>query len=220
MDTQETSTEPKVVELSAQEEAILQEWEDHIIQQGAEERATCTPGVFYALIENGEVVNIFDGKTLPEYNPAHLNVVEVPEQDTPLVSAIKYNIGSKFVEGRIEPIDLQEAKARHLELINGLFEADIARVQKEYIPLEEVLTFELQYQEALVASTQETPFLEELARMRGEDVMDLAQKIISKRKAYMKQLATLMGYRHRLKNALEKAQDYEQIAQVEYNSPL
>ncbi|BDR28113.1 hypothetical protein [Helicobacter suis] len=99
------------------------------------------------------------------------------------------------------------------------FELEVARVQKEYIPLDEVLTFELQYQEAMLGITQNTPFINELAKVRGENRIDLINKIKEKHETYTTKLATLLGSKAKAVKQIENASNIEEVIKINYSAP-
>ncbi|WP_104695753.1 hypothetical protein [Helicobacter salomonis] len=207
--------------VTPQEEVILEQIEEHLLEQAAgpqEEIGTCEPGITYALVENDLVTDIFDGSMLPEYNPAQLHIIALPVGEE-----LAYNVGNKVLNGVIEPTSLAEAKSKQLWLINEGFELEVSQLQQEHFPLEEVLSFNLQAQEAqlyLQDPQASTPFLEELAQARGEDKGVLASKILDKHQAHAKKLATLLGHRHQLRDRIEKARSFEEVLGVVYTSPF
>ncbi|CCF80529.1 hypothetical protein HBZS_109770 [Helicobacter bizzozeronii CCUG 35545] len=112
-------------------------------------------------------------------------------------------------------MSLEQIKERQLDFINTAFEAQMQSVQDEYIPLDEVLSFELQRQEASNLEG-DTPFLDQLAQARGEDRKVLADKILKKHNEYMQQLATLLGKRHRLRDQVQNATSAQEVFNIRY----
>lgn len=184
--------------------------------QPAINKGTCDPNRIYALVQDDAIKDIFRGDALPEYNADQLDVRVLPQGQERL-----YSVGTPLKEGQLQPLRLEDIKQRQLSFINEDFEEEILRVQNEYIPLEEILTFELQRQEALnLQKGGETPFLDKLASTRGESKEVLASKILKKHEDYMQTLAVLLGNRHKLRNQIERSKDPEEIMKIVYQSPL
>ncbi|WP_104709121.1 hypothetical protein [Helicobacter felis] len=180
-------------------------------------KGTCKPDRFYALIENNTIVNIFSGENLKEYNPAQLDIRELPKGEEKFF-AIGLSLGEN---AELLPLSLEQMKERQLDFLNDDFTMEVQRVQREYIPLEEVLTFELQRQEALsLEQGGPTPFLDQLAQTRGEKKEVLARKILKKHSEYMQSLAFLVGKRHKLRNQIEESQSAQEIINVRFSEAL
>lgn len=180
-------------------------------------KGTCKPDRFYALIENNTIVNIFSGENLKEYNPAQLDIRELPKGEEKFF-AIGLSLGEN---AELLPLSLEQMKERQLDFLNDDFTMEVQRVQREYIPLEEVLTFELQRQEALsLKEGGPTPFLDQLAQTRGEKKEVLARKILKKHSEYMQSLAFLVGKRHKLRNQIEESQSAQEIINVRFSEAL
>ncbi|WP_104637803.1 hypothetical protein [Helicobacter felis] len=180
-------------------------------------KGTCKPDRFYALIENNTIANIFSGENLKEYNPAQLDIRELPKGEEKFF-AIGLSLGEN---GELLPLSLEQMKERQLDFLNDDFTMEVQRVQREYIPLEEVLTFELQRQEALsLEQGGPTPFLDQLAQTRGEKKEVLARKILKKHTEYMQSLAFLVGKRHKLRNQIEESQSAQEIIDVRFSEAL
>ncbi|WP_199764521.1 hypothetical protein [Helicobacter bizzozeronii] len=180
-------------------------------QEGTPKLGQCLPDRFYALIEDNTIKDIFKGDTLPEYNADQLHIMELPQGEE-----WQYAIGLELSDtGELVPLELEQIKERQLDFINAAFEAQMQSVQEEYIPLDEVLTFELQRQEASNLEG-DTPFLDQLAQARGEDRKVLASKILKKHNDYMQQLATLLGKRHRLRDQVQNATSAQEVFNIRY----
>ncbi|WP_162983129.1 hypothetical protein [Helicobacter mehlei] len=179
-------------------------------------KGTCDPSRIYALIENNTIRDIFRGDTLPEYNADQLDIRVLPLGEEQM-----YSVGLALKEGELQPLSLEQIKQRQISFIDEDFEAEMLEVQNEYIPLEEILTFEMQRQEALsLQQGGQTPFLDKLAAARGESKEALAGKILKKHADYMGTLAVLLGNRHKLRTQIEQSKDPQEIMQIAYKSPL
>ncbi len=180
-------------------------------QEGTPKLGQCLPDRFYALIEDNTIKDIFKGDTLPEYNADQLHIMQLPQGEE-----WQYAIGLELSDtGELVPLELEQIKERQLDFINAAFEAQMQSVQDEYIPLDEVLSFELQRQEASNLEG-DTPFLDQLAQARGEDRKVLADKILKKHNEYMQQLATLLGKRHRLRDQVQNATSAQEVFNIRY----
>ncbi|BCD45674.1 MULTISPECIES: hypothetical protein [Helicobacter] len=175
----------------------------------------CESNTSYALIEANRVKDIFKGSSLPSYNTQHIKLFALPAGEE-----YKYAIGQALNEnGELEELSLDQAKAMQISKVISAFELEVARVQKEYIPLDEVLTFELQYQEAMLGITQNTPFINELAKVRGENRIDLINKIKEKHETYTTKLATLLGSKAKAVKQIENASNIEEVIKINYSAP-
>ncbi|WP_163534087.1 hypothetical protein [Helicobacter suis] len=175
----------------------------------------CEPNISYALIEANRVKDIFKGSSLPSYNAQQIKLFALPVGEE-----YKYAIGQALNEsGQLEELSLDQAKAMQTSKVISAFELEVARVQKEYIPLDEVLTYELQYQEALAGISADTPFINELAKVKGEDRADLINKIKTKHEAYTTKLATLLGLKAKAVKQIENASNFEEVLKINYSAP-
>ncbi|WP_163499846.1 hypothetical protein [Helicobacter suis] len=175
----------------------------------------CEAGVSYALIENNRVSDIFKGEKLPSFNPEQIKLMALPKGEE-----YKYAIGQVLnASGELEELTLDQAKSMQSMKVISAFELEVARVQKEYIPLDEVLTYELQYKEALAGPTANTPFIDELAKARGESRFDLINKIREKHESYTSKLATLLGAKAKAVKQIESASNFEQVLAINYSAP-
>ncbi|WP_163535248.1 hypothetical protein [Helicobacter suis] len=175
----------------------------------------CEPNISYALVEANRVKDIFKGSSLPSYNVEHIKLFALPVGEEH-----KYVVGQALNEnGELEALTLDQAKAMQTSKVISAFELEVARVQKEYIPLDEVLTYELQYQEAMLGITQDTPFINELAKVREENRVDLINKIKTKHEAYTTKLATLLGLKAKAVKQIENASNFEEVLKINYSAP-
>ena len=174
------------------------------------------PNKRYALINNNQIGYIFDDSLCKEVDDS-LEVVEIPH-DEAIVE------GCRYENGQAIPITLAEAKEQHLHYINNRFDNEVGELQGEYVPKEEVLTYNLQLQEAKAYKEhndlQRVPFLKALSESRGQDINVLAEKIIEKNNKYTEKLAVIMGYRSKLKAQLERAESLAEVREVSYRSPF
>lgn len=174
--------------------------------------------VKYALIENNKVSYIFTGKECKEINENQLKVLEIPKEKENQVM-----IGCDVINDEIQSITLDEAKQSHIEYINNRFNDEVAQLQGEYIPKEEVLTYDLQNMQAqqYLSNHDESQagFIKILAEQRGVSLDYLAKKIVEKSKAYNEKMGVLIGYRQKLKDSVFNAKSYDEISQISYKSP-
>ncbi|WP_121022817.1 hypothetical protein [Helicobacter vulpis] len=210
------------MELTPEEQAALEAHEQHILELASNPQecdlGCCQADLYYALIQDNQIADIFKGESLPQFNPKDIQLIALPQGQER-----HYKIGGRVQEGKLVPMSLEEAKATQLAYINLAFEAAFNAAQSEHVPLEESMSYELQYQEAQLFNTdpsKPTPFLDALALARKETKSALAAKILSKHQAYFSKLATLMGYTQTLRNNLAKAQDLQEVFQVEFKNPL
>lgn len=173
-------------------------------------------GKRYALINNNKIGYIFDDSLCKEVDDS-LEVVEIPH-DEAIVE------GCRYENGQAIPITLAEAKQSQLDYINNRFDSEVSELQGEYVPKEEVLTYNLQLQEAKDYKEhndlQRVPFLKALSESREIDISVLSDKIIEKNQNYTTKLATIMGYRAKLKAQLERAESLAEVREVSYRSPF
>lgn len=176
----------------------------------------CTPGIKYALISNNTVQDIFDGKNLAEYNAEQVKLIALPQGQE-----YKYCVGQILNQNaELEPLSLEQFKQIQVTKIAQRFEQEIYQTQKEYIPLEEMLTFEMQYQEAkLIHTDNPTPFLDSLAEHRGQDKAELAKKILEKHDTYIDRLAKLLGQKSKAIKQVEGCVSIEEVLKINEQTP-
>lgn len=177
-------------------------------------------GKIYARIHNGKVAQIFDINDLKEWNEEHILCVELSEEQREWVSeGDRYDTEAKCF---IEP-SLEEAREQQLFYINNRFESEIAKIKSEYIPQEELATWDLQFAEAQSflksKSEKDAPLLALIASQRGQDLESLSQKVVEKSQSYREKAFTLIGYRQKLVKAIESAQSVGEVADISYTSP-
>ncbi|EDO9710992.1 hypothetical protein GPD77_01075 [Campylobacter jejuni] len=131
------------------------------------------------------------------------NELELLKQYLPLVLS-----GSKL---------LTEMKAIKLIEINKDYESAILKVQKDYIPQSEMLSFETQERESLAyknSNYQDTslcPFMQAIATARGMDLRTLCDKAIEKATLYRQASGALIGKRQGLQDRVELVQSLEEL---------
>ncbi|CCF80920.1 hypothetical protein HBZS_113690 [Helicobacter bizzozeronii CCUG 35545] len=72
-------------------------------------KGVCDPDKFYALIEDNTIKDIFKGESLPEYNAAQLQIMQLPQGQER-----EYAIGTPLKEGKLVPLELEQIKERQL----------------------------------------------------------------------------------------------------------
>ncbi|GMB89864.1 hypothetical protein NHP190002_05430 [Helicobacter ailurogastricus] len=205
-------------ELNAQEQEALKQMGQEVQEVQEVQSATCTPGKLYALIENNSITDIFDGSVLPTYNPTMIKLIEIPKDQAHL-----YAVGGRIKDGQLVPMSLEEAKNRKKAWINSMFENAVLDLHNEHVPFVEVLSYERQLQDSITCFKEPngpTPFLDGLAKARGEDRRLLAKKILDKSEAYTKGLTKLLGQRHQAILNVEGAQSVLEVYQIEYNPKI
>lgn len=180
-------------------------------------------GKLYALIENGLVVYIFDKNEIPQWNEQNIIAVELSDVDRQWVS-----IGDRYdyqKECFVQPT-LEEAKEQQLHYINNRFENEVSQIKAEYIPDDELLTWDLQsseaqnYLKAKNPNAKLAPLLAIIAEQRDIELGALCEKVAQKSNAYREKVFTLIGYRQKLQKSIENAQSIEEVVEVEYHSPF
>ncbi|EJK6696928.1 TPA: hypothetical protein R1684_001617 [Campylobacter coli] len=112
---------------------------------------------------------------------------------------------------------LTEMKAIKLIEINKDYEKAILKVQKDYIPQSEMLSFETQERESLAyknSKYQDTslcPFMQAIATARGMDLRTLCDKAIEKATLYRQASGALIGKRQGLQDRVEMVQSLEEL---------
>lgn len=112
---------------------------------------------------------------------------------------------------------LTEMKAIKLIEINKAYENAILKVQTEYIPQSEMLSFETQERESLAyknSNYQDTslcPFMQAISTSRGMDLRTLCDKAIEKATLYRQASGALIGKRQCLQDRIELVQSLEDL---------
>ncbi|ECQ5881525.1 hypothetical protein FZL65_00745 [Campylobacter coli] len=112
---------------------------------------------------------------------------------------------------------LTELKALKLIEINKAYENAILKVQTEYIPQTEMLSFETQERESLAyknSNYQDTslcPFMQAISTARGMDLRTLCDKAIEKATLYRQASGALIGKRQGLQDRVELAQSLDEL---------
>lgn len=112
---------------------------------------------------------------------------------------------------------LTEMKAIKLIEINKAYEKAILKVQTEYIPQTEMLSFETQERESLAyknsnyQDTSTCPFMQAITTARGMDLRTLCDKAIEKATLYRQASGALIGKRQGLQDRVELAQSLDEL---------
>ncbi|EOI6145560.1 hypothetical protein ACMU5N_001354 [Campylobacter coli] len=112
---------------------------------------------------------------------------------------------------------LTEMKEIKLIEINKAYESAILKVQTEYIPQSEMLSFETQERESLAyknsnyQDTSTCPFMQAIATARGMDLRTLCDKAIEKATLYRQASGALIGKRQGLQDRVEMVQSLEEL---------
>lgn len=119
---------------------------------------------------------------------------------------------------------LTEMKAVKLIEINKDYESAILKVQKDYIPQSEMLSFETQEKESLAyknsnyKDTSLCPFMQAIATARGIDLRTLCDKALEKATLYRQASGALIGKRQCLQDRIELVQSLEDLNLITWES--
>ncbi|ELC8688814.1 hypothetical protein QYA49_000288 [Campylobacter coli] len=119
---------------------------------------------------------------------------------------------------------LTEMKAIKLIEINKDYESAILKVQKDFIPQSEMLSFETQEKESLAyknSNYQDTslcPFMQAIATARGIDLRTLCDKALEKATLYRQASGALIGKRQCLQDRIELVQSLEELNLITWES--
>ncbi|EJV5811604.1 hypothetical protein N7H64_001210 [Campylobacter jejuni] len=119
---------------------------------------------------------------------------------------------------------LTEMKAIKLIEINKAYENAILKVQKDYIPQSEMLSFETQERESLAyknSNYQDTslcPFMQAIATARGIDLRTLCDKAIEKATLYRQASGALIGKRQGLQDRVEMVQSLDELNSITWDN--
>ncbi|EAJ3010662.1 hypothetical protein DAG39_04185 [Campylobacter coli] len=119
---------------------------------------------------------------------------------------------------------LTEMKAVKLIEINKDYESAILKVQKDYIPQSEMLSFETQEKESLAyknsnyKDTSLCPFMQAIATARGIDLRTLCDKALEKATLYRQASGALIGKRQCLQDRIELVQSLEELNLITWES--
>ncbi|EHD0126997.1 hypothetical protein JYX62_001628 [Campylobacter coli] len=119
---------------------------------------------------------------------------------------------------------LTEMKAIKLIEINKDYESAILKVQKDFIPQSEMLSFETQEKESLAyknSNYQDTslcPFMQAIATARGIDLRTLCDKALEKATLYRQASGALIGKRQCLQDRIELVQSLEDLNLITWES--
>ncbi|EAI4622899.1 hypothetical protein BBZ06_03210 [Campylobacter coli] len=112
---------------------------------------------------------------------------------------------------------LTEMKEIKLIEINKDYESAILKVQKDYIPQSEMLSFETQEKESLAyknsnyKDTSLCPFMQAIATARGIDLRTLCDKALEKATLYRQASGALIGKRQCLQDRIELVKRLEDL---------
>ncbi|EAJ1068741.1 hypothetical protein CRG12_08545 [Campylobacter coli] len=119
---------------------------------------------------------------------------------------------------------LTEMKAVKLIEINKDYESAILKVQKDYIPQSEMLSFETQEKESLAyknsnyKDTSLCPFMQAISTARGMDLRTLCDKALEKATLYRQASGALIGKRQCLQDRIELVKRLEDLNLIAWES--
>ncbi len=119
---------------------------------------------------------------------------------------------------------LTEMKAVKLIEINKDYKKAILKVQKDYIPQSEMLSFETQERESLAyknskyKDTSLCPFMQAIATARGIDLRTLCDKALEKATLYRQASGALIGKRQCLQDRIELVKSLEELNLIAWES--
>ncbi|MGI7624963.1 hypothetical protein ACNF6X_09240 [Campylobacter coli] len=119
---------------------------------------------------------------------------------------------------------LTEMKSIKLIEINKDYEKAILKVQKDFIPQSEMLSFETQERESLAyknSNYQDTslcPFMQAIATARGIDLRTLCDKALEKATLYRQAIGALIGKRQCLQDRIELVKNLKDLNLITWES--
>ncbi|MGI7471599.1 hypothetical protein ACNF80_09200 [Campylobacter coli] len=119
---------------------------------------------------------------------------------------------------------LTEMKSIKLIEINKDYEKAILKVQKDFIPQSEMLSFETQVRESLAyknSNYQDTslcPFMQAIATARGIDLRTLCDKALEKATLYRQASGALIGKRQCLQDRIELVKNLKDLNLITWES--
>ena len=175
-------------------------------------------GKKYALINDFKVVEIFDSSTLSQWDENSILAIPLSAEQEAWVK-----VGCSYDGENILQKTLEEHKQEKLDYVNFCFEQECSAVKGEYIPNDELLTWNLQEAEAKAFSANAqaaTPLLSTLAKARGLELGALCSKVLEKSTLYSQAVALLVGNRQALQDKIEAATTQKELDAIKYVSPL
>lgn len=115
---------------------------------------------------------------------------------------------------------LKSMKEIKLDEINQSYGKAIDAIQKEYIPVTEMLTFETQERESLeykkngYSDDNVCPTMKAISISRGMNLKDLCDKAILKATLYRQAIGGLIGKRQGLQDKIEQAKTLEELENI------
>ena len=117
---------------------------------------------------------------------------------------------------------LTEMKALKLNEINQAYEKAIYTVQKEHIPVTEMLSFETQERESSeykkngYTDDSVCPTMKAISTARGMDLKELVDKALLKATLYRQASGTLIGKRQGLQDSIEQVNTLEDLEKIKW----
>ncbi|WP_407379805.1 hypothetical protein [Helicobacter sp.] len=181
---------------------------------------TAKPHTKYAIIANGIVSQIFDSTIYQEWDEQSITAIELSgDMSEWVVVGMPANADNTLTRPSLE-----QARQVHLNELEDCFLREVATLQGSHITQAEINTYDTQVAEAKLYLTEKnpdmTPLLRTLAQSRGQDIAELATKIVQKNQAYNQKLMLLLGNYQKLKDQILKAKSEDELMKIVYVSPL
>lgn len=118
---------------------------------------------------------------------------------------------------------LARLKKVKIFIINDKYEILVKYVQKEHIPITEMLSFETQERESLAFKTSGykdesvCPTMKAISTTRGKDLKELCDKALQKASIYRTAIGVLIGTRQGFQDKIEKATTIKELDNINLN---
>lgn len=188
--------------------------------------------IFYQKVEiDGEecfntiFLNNCEDSFLLELGFARVEEEDKPEYDTRTQDLVKnegLEEGVYRISYHIKDKPLATLKDLKLDAINEAYENSVLSLQKEHIPLSEMLTFEAQereakaYKESGYDNPALCPTMQIIAQARGVELKDLCDKALQKAQLFREASARLIGKRQKLQDLIGLSKTKEGLEEIRW----
>lgn len=170
----------------------------------------------YAVIENNEVVQIFNNVVMPEWDENTLNVMKIPMNKEDYVI-----YGTKVENGEFVYETMESLRLRAKSNISASADVDTNAILEDFMANSEFDTWDLQIQEAkdYLEHKDESRlvFLPEIAKIREMDLESLCAKVVEKNTEFNQKRAKIIGQAQKLYKELELATTPKELNLVRYS---
>lgn len=181
---------------------------------------TAKPNTKYAIIANGIVSQIFDSTIYQEWDEQSITTIELSGD---MVEWVVVGMPAN-ADNTLTPPSLEQARQVHLNELEHCFLSEVATLQGANITQAERDTYDTQVAQAKAYLAEKNasaaPLLQALADARGQDITELATKIVQKNQEYNEKLMKLLGNYQKLKEQILQAKTQEVLMKIVYISPL